>query len=71
MNDDNAFYAHIIDVAAERMLAKRRLAAVPLVGHQLRLQGAHYFEVIQVVWCLDEQSPGGRQRINIGVKEVA
>ena len=60
---------HVVDKESNRVIAKPIMGGVPAIGDELRLSGERYYEVVHVVWILDEpESP--YQRVNIGVKKA-
>ena len=63
-------YAHVINQDTGEMLARKSIGSCPRVGDELRLPTDRYFVVKRIVWCLDEHSNPGYDRINIGVVEA-
>lgn len=60
------YKVHVIDKNTNRLIAKPIMGGVPSIGEELRLAGERYYEVVHVVWILDEpECP--YQRVNIGV----
>ena len=47
-----------------KQVLSRRMEHIPRVGDTARFPKEQYAKVIEVVWCLDEDSPEG-QRVNI------
>ncbi len=60
-------YAHIIDNNTGTLLVKTGMQHAPRVGDEIRLQEDKYVRVKVVVWCVDEEDPLRRDRVNIGV----
>lgn len=67
LSSTTAVYAHIF--LDNKRYSMRQLAHCPRLGDELRLADDKYVKVVQVVWCLDEESPLG-QRVNIGTELV-
>lgn len=66
------FYLHIVDQDSGLMICRHSAPGVPDVGTEIRMGGVGhevYYQVVKVVWCLDEQHPMG-QRINVGVTDL-
>ena len=47
-----------------------RMPHLPRLGDTVRLKGEKYAKVIEVIWCLDEDSPEG-QRVNLRLDPIA
>lgn len=67
---------HVIRAEAgtsDSPIAIQHVHAVPRVGDELRLSSTEFFEVVKVVWCLDEAEHFAHhvQRVNVGVKAIA
>lgn len=63
---------HVIRAEAgtsDSPIAIQHVHAVPRVGDEIRLNSTTFFEVVKVVWCLDE-FVHNIQRVNIGVKAI-
>lgn len=62
-------YLHIIDNKSDTIVHYAAVAQVPSVGDEIRLADDKIYEVIKIVWCLDEYNPVGL-RVNVGVERV-
>lgn len=52
-----------------KMVINWRLEHLPRKGDTVRLSGEIYGKVLEVIWCLDEDSSGG-QRVNLRMKTI-
>lgn len=59
-------YAHIFH--DDKLISRKPFQASPHIGDTLRLRPDIFYEVTEVIWCLDEKPELGAQRINIRTK---
>ena len=61
-------YIHLFDdsVRGAEFIATKRYGNCPRVGDEIRLSGDRFYTVKRIVWCFDEGSDGGCDRVNIG-----